>query len=385
MEAGKDSKNLDSEEGAAPDNAESKESEKPASKSGSEEAKDDVGDDEAEAGSSHKNLVDSLGHYLKDKLHIGDKAEKKKKVLPEKSLEAVVKYIEEKKITKIITMAGAGISTSAGIPDFRSPKTGLYNNLAKYDLPHPQAIFELDFFHKNPKPFFVLAKELFPGSFKPTVSHYFIRMLYDKDLLLRHYTQNIDTLERVSGVPGDKIVEAHGTFFTSHCLECELGYELDWMKEKIFADEIPKCISCGGVVKPDIVFFGENLPSRFFRCVEKDFDECELLIVMGTSLVVQPFASLVDRVGSKVPRLLINREKAGTANPVMRALGLAGGMDFSSDTNRDVAWLGDCDDGCEALAAAFGWADELKELVAKEHELIEKEEQESKTKVKGKI
>lgn len=106
----------------------------------------------------------------------------------------------------------------------------MYDNLQKYNLPHPQAIFELDFFQENPKPFFVLAKELYPGSFKPTVCHYFIRLLHDKGLLLRHYTQNIDTLERVAGIPGEKLIEAHGTFHTGHCLECRKEYPLQWMK-----------------------------------------------------------------------------------------------------------------------------------------------------------
>lgn len=74
--------------------------------------------------------------------------------------------------------------TAAGIPDFRSPETGLYHNLQKYNLPEPQAIFEINFFRQNPKPFFTLAKELFPGKFKPTVSHYFIRLLHEKGEVL---------------------------------------------------------------------------------------------------------------------------------------------------------------------------------------------------------
>lgn len=78
---------------------------------------------------------------------------------------------------------------AAGIPDFRSPGSGLYDNLQKYNLPYPQAIFEINFFRENPKPFFILAKELYPGIFKPTPGHYFIRLLQDKGLLLRHYTQ----------------------------------------------------------------------------------------------------------------------------------------------------------------------------------------------------
>ena len=74
--------------------------------------------------------------------------------------------------------------------------------------------------------------------------------------------------------------------------------------------QIPRCTiaKCKGVVKPDIVFFGENLPERFFKCVREDFKQCDLLIVLGTSLVVQPFASLIDRVGPHCPRLLINME-----------------------------------------------------------------------------
>lgn len=68
-----------------------------------------------------------------------------------------------------------------------------------------------------------------------------------------------------------------------------------FLSEQIFSDLVPTCKKCNGVVKPDIVFFGENLPSRFFSCVEKDFPKCDLLIILGSSLAVQPFASLIDR------------------------------------------------------------------------------------------
>ncbi|XP_006817022.1 NAD-dependent protein deacetylase sirtuin-2-like, partial [Saccoglossus kowalevskii] len=131
----------------------------------------------------------------------------------------------------IVVLTGAGISTSAGIPDFRSPESGLYDNLQKYNLPNPQAIFEIGYFKENPEPFFTLAKELYPGSFKPTICHYFIKLLSDKNLLLRNYTQNVDSLERIAGVPGDKMVEAHGTFHTGHCLgECRREYTHEWMR-----------------------------------------------------------------------------------------------------------------------------------------------------------
>ncbi|XP_025930376.1 NAD-dependent protein deacetylase sirtuin-2, partial [Apteryx rowi] len=124
------------------------------------------------------------------------------------------------------------VLAAAGIPDFRSPGTGLYANLQSYKLPYPEAIFEINFFKQHPEPFFALAKELYPGQFKPTVCHYFMRLLKEKGLLLRCYTQNIDTLERVAGLEPDELVEAHGTFFTSHCLRssCRQQYSLDWMK-----------------------------------------------------------------------------------------------------------------------------------------------------------
>lgn len=83
------------------------------------------------------------------------------------------------------------IITAAGIPDFRSPTSGLYNQLRGFDLPYPEAVFELEYFKKHPEPFFALAKELYPKSYKPTPCHYFIRLLHDKGLLLRHYTQNV--------------------------------------------------------------------------------------------------------------------------------------------------------------------------------------------------
>ncbi|XP_033217139.1 NAD-dependent protein deacetylase sirtuin-2 [Belonocnema kinseyi] len=343
-------------------------------------------DEEPQATSSAEepevDEMDKIRKFLSQKLKIFDSTEQSEdeqppaeKVLSDLSLDGIAEYIKSGKCKNIIVMAGAGISTSAGIPDFRSPSSGLYNNLQKYNLPHPQAIFEIDFFRENPEPFFVLAKELLPEGFKPTVSHYFIRLLWEKGLLLRHYTQNVDTLERVAGLPQDKLVEAHGTFYTGRCLECRAPHQFLWMKEKIQEGTIPKCVECEeGVVKPDIVFFGEQLPDRFHRLIARDFPEADLLIIMGSSLVVQPFASLVERVKSSCPRLLINKEKVGTADRLMRFLGMKKGLDFDSkDSGRDIAWLGDCDLGCQEFAEKLGWGDELKALVELEHKRLETE------------
>lgn len=107
---------------------------------------------------------------------------------------------------------GAGISTSAGIPDFRSPETGLYANLARLNLPNPEAVFDISYFRTNPKPFYTLAQEMYPGKYRPTITHSFIYLLHRKGLLLKLFTQNIDCLEREAGVPSDMIIEAHGSF-----------------------------------------------------------------------------------------------------------------------------------------------------------------------------
>ncbi|KAK2846899.1 hypothetical protein Q5P01_009898 [Channa striata] len=338
-----------------------------------EEQSDDSSEEEAAGGTE----MDFLRNLFSSTLGLGSD----EKVLDELTLDGVAHYIKSGKCKNIVCMVGAGISTSAGIPDFRSPGTGLYANLQKYNLPYPEAIFQIDYFKKHPEPFFALAKELYPGQFKPTLCHYFIKMLKDKGLLRRCYTQNIDTLERAAGLEEEDLIEAHGTFYTSHCVSfcCRKEYDLDWMKEKIFSDYIPRCDKCKSLVKPDIVFFGENLPTRFFTSVKSDFPSCDLLIIMGTSLQVQPFASLISRVSKSCPRLLINMEKAGQADPLFGLLGLGVGMDFDSDkAYRDVAYISTCDEGCLALAGLLGWKEELDELVNKEHARIDSQNKKEK-------
>uniref|UniRef100_A0A4X1VZI5 Deacetylase sirtuin-type domain-containing protein n=1 Tax=Sus scrofa TaxID=9823 RepID=A0A4X1VZI5_PIG len=142
----------------------------------------------------------------------------------------------------------------------RSPGTGYYSTLQSYDLPYPEAIFELSFFFHNPKPFFTFAKELYPGNYRPNTAHYFLRLLHDKGLLLRLYTQNIDGLERASGIPASKLVEAHGSFASATCTVCRRPFPGEDFWADVMVDSVPRCRVCAGVVKPDIVFFGEPLP-----------------------------------------------------------------------------------------------------------------------------
>lgn len=278
------------------------------------------------------------------------------------TLEDIAKGIREQEYKRIVVMAGAGISTPSGIPDFRSPGSGLYDNLQKYNLPYAEAIFEINYFHYNPKPFFALAKELYPGNYHPNLTHYFIRLLHDKGQLLRMYTQNIDGLERMAGIPAKKLVEAHGTFTTATCTVCRREYPGEDLRLDIMEGTVPHCSQCKGVIKPDIVFFGEQLPQNFFLYLT-DFPMADLLIVMGTSLEVEPFASLSGAVRGSVSRLLINRD-------------LVGPFAWGSSRHSDVAELSDVVSGVRKLADALGWMPELEALMADEGQKASKTREE---------
>jgi len=293
------------------------------------------------------------------------------KPLETTDLAGVAKYIKEGHAKNVIVMCGAGISVSAGIPDFRTPGTGLYYNLQKYHLQDPQDVFDLDFFQHNPKPFYEVAKGIYPDKYHPTKTHYFIRLLAKHGLLLRDFTQNIDTLELVAGIPRDKIVFSHGSFAKSHCVGCKKEHSYEFVRDKVFADQEAICPECGSYVKPDIVFFGERLPDDFFKKREEDFPKCDLLIVMGTSLFVQPFASLIHDVAPEVPRLLINREVVGDKAALPEDASYYSRYCYRQNTafafddpenRRDALYKGSCDDAVQELADALGWGLELQEM-----------------------
>ena len=142
-----------------------------------------------------------------------------KKNLPSTDMDGIAEYMKTCK--NVIIMTGAGISTNANIPDFRSESFGLYNRLSKYNLPHPTAVFTLDYFKRDPRPFYEIARELYPvvANAKPTLAHYFIKLLDNKGILLRHYTQNIDGLEDLTQLDESKTIQAHGHIRLFACLE----------------------------------------------------------------------------------------------------------------------------------------------------------------------
>jgi len=289
--------------------------------------------------------------------------EEKKNVLDgDPTVEQLVARMKLDQYKNVIIIAGAGISVSAGIPDFRTKGVGLYYTLSNYGfkLSQPEDIFDLAYFRDvDPRPYFTLAKELIGDPrnprYKPTVAHKFIKTLHDQGILLRCYTQNIDGLERLANIPPEMLVEAHGTFASASCIDCGKKFDVQtYVSPLVNRDKIPFCDRCNptqeisipykGLVKHDIVFFGEDLPESFYQMSKVDFKKADLLIVMGTSMQVYPVAGLVHKVAPTVPRLLIN----------MNAVGVFDKED-DTDNYRDISLLGSCDSSCEKLMQMLGW------------------------------
>ena len=333
---------------------------------------------------------------------------------------------------RIVVVAGAGMSVAAGIPDFRTPGIGLYDNLQLYQLPYPEAIFDIEYYQQHPTPFCKLAKELWPTTpernpkknrtdnknakdpntkhkkpsttasqtIRPTLTHCFLALLAGRtanntttntnndspsdngdpkslsisNRLKRVYTQNIDGLEYLAGVPEDLLVECHGHFRTASCISCGQQVDIDMVKTCIQnynhndteTSKPPTCPSCTGLVKPDIVFFGEGLPGRFFQCLQHDLHTTDLVLVIGTSLQVAPVCNIPNQVKSSTKRVLINLEAVGnfrTHTPRMaKSTTNTTNNNQEATQRRDAVILGDCDASILQLCHALGWQEELQTL-----------------------
>jgi len=212
-------------------------------------------------------------------------------------IEKFLQLLNESKNTVVLT--GAGISTNAGIPDFRGPQ-GLYVS-RRYDA---EKIFDIDYFAKDPKPFYEFAYDFISleSTIKPTLTHQVLATLEQKGKIKAIVTQNIDGLHQKAG--SQKVLEMHGSFLTSHCRSCKKSYDYDQLKMMVFDKQIARC-SCQGVIKPDIVFFGENV--QYYREAFELAQKADLFLVLGTSCAVYPAASLPQVVTGKI--VIVNHSK----------------------------------------------------------------------------
>ncbi|KAK9471844.1 DHS-like NAD/FAD-binding domain-containing protein [Dipodascopsis tothii] len=270
------------------------------------------------------------------------------------TLEAAAERIN--RAQNIIVLTGAGISTSLGIPDFRSG-TGLYEKVRSMGLSQPEEVFDLYVFRDDPSIFYRFSKEILPTVKRFTPTHAFIRLLQDKGKLLTNYTQNIDNLESFAGIDAEKLVQCHGSFASASCLSCGAKVPGEDLFPDIREGRVARCRQpaeesrkrkrdadsdddepgpsadglCGGVMKPDITFFGEALPKTFEnRLLHHDLERCDLLICIGTSLEVAPVSETIKVLAHTIPQIYISR------TPCRH-------WEF------DVNLLGDCDDVVEFL------------------------------------
>ena len=203
-----------------------------------------------------------------------------------------------KESNNIVFFGGAGLSTESGIPDFRSTD-GLYNQKYKYP---PETIISHSFFEENIEEFYRFYKDKCLGPMlkaKPNAAHYALARLEEMGKLKAIVTQNIDDLHHRAG---NKIIyELHGTSFKNHCVKCGKKYAIE---DILKVDGVPHC-DCGGIIRPDIVLYEEQLDSEVIMKSIDAISKADVLIIAGTTLVVQPAASFINYYrGNKL--ILIN-------------------------------------------------------------------------------
>lgn len=194
---------------------------------------------------------------------------------------------------KIVFFGGAGVSTSSGIPDFRSAN-GLYNNVSEEFAGHaPEYYLDTECFNHNPKMFYKFYRKFMDArNYEPNVVHKSLAKLEQDGKMLGIVTQNIDMLHEKAG--SEKVFKIHGTIGENHCIQCGEYYDIDTIFDN--KDAIPRCTNCNGsnnFIKPDVVLYGEMLPYDA-KCKAYDaLVDADCLIVAGTSLTVEPAASMI--------------------------------------------------------------------------------------------
>ena len=212
------------------------------------------------------------------------------------AVEKLKQWIAES--NRIVFFGGAGVSTESGIPDFRSVD-GLYNQ--KFEYP-PETIISHSFYLRKPEYFFNFYREkMLPLGFEPNITHKVLARWEEEGKLSAVVTQNIDGLHQKAG--SKKVYELHGSVLRNYCVRCRKFHSAEFVRDAV---GVPRC-DCGGIVKPDVVLYEENLNSRTIEKSVNAIADADLLIVAGTSLTVYPAAGLIHYYrGNRL--VLINRD-----------------------------------------------------------------------------
>lgn len=217
----------------------------------------------------------------------------------DKKILQAAEIIKNSKLT--LALSGAGISTPSGIPDFRSPGTGIWENIDPMQYATIWA-----FLTNTHKVYEFYVARFFPVfNAQPNAAHYALTELQNKNLLSAIITQNINGLHQKSG--SKNVIEVHGTIKEGICLKCNKIFAMnevanDFIKFKDNQNYKPTC-ECGGLIKPNVVLFGEQLPADALRKCDELISCCDCFIVVGSSLLVQPvcfFPEMAVRKGAKL-------------------------------------------------------------------------------------
>ncbi|MDE7464728.1 MAG: NAD-dependent protein deacylase [Clostridiales bacterium] len=202
---------------------------------------------------------------------------------------------------RIVFFGGAGVSTESGIPDFRSVD-GLYNR--KYAVP-PEVILSAEYFERHTAEFYrFYFDKMICKAAKPNAAHLKLAEWEKAGKLSAVITQNIDGLHQAAG--SRKVYELHGSVHRNRCTHCGKSFSLDDVLK--LAPSVPKCDECGGVIKPDVVLYGEMLPEAAVEGAVSAIENADMLIVGGTSLTVYPAAGMIGYFrGDRDNLIVINK------------------------------------------------------------------------------
>jgi len=214
----------------------------------------------------------------------------------------LAKMISECK--SIVFFGGAGVSTESGVKDYRS-RDGLYTTVKEYGV-SPEVILSHDFFAREPEVFYDFYRRFFMADAEPNPAHLSLAELERMGKLSAVITQNIDGLHQKAG--SRKVIELHGTAKEFYCYKCRKSFPGSESIEQIRAGNVPKCRVCGGVMKPKVVLYGEQLYEGVAENAVSFIDKADMLIVGGTSLAVYPAASFLDYFRGKY-LVLINKSE----------------------------------------------------------------------------